>query len=135
MDIFIVQRKYIVTFLILTTLILVASISLSNISQVRAQSELLISKQISSDLYTNSTSQHQTQVEPDTLSFGPMVVSTFQSGRFYAGGGSSGISWATSFNTGITWKMGTLPGITIYDGGSYGRVSDSVVAYDLAHHT
>ncbi|MBV9227767.1 MAG: exo-alpha-sialidase, partial [Chloroflexi bacterium] len=63
------------------------------------------------------------------------VVSAFQSGRFFAGGGSSGISWATSFDAGINWKTGTLPGITIYSGGTYGRVSDSVVAYDLAHHS
>lgn len=100
-----------------------------------AQTLHAVSRQISRDPFTNSTSQHQTQVEPDTLSFGSIVVSAFQSGRFFAGGGSSGITWATSFDAGRTWKSGTLPGITIYSGGTYDRVSDSVVAYDLAHHS
>jgi hypothetical protein len=64
-----------------------------------------------------------------------MVVSAFQSGHFDLGGGASGISWATSFDSGLTWKRGVLPALTVYNGGSYARVSDSVVAYDVAHHT
>ena len=55
--------------------------------------------QISSDPYTNTTSQHKTQVEPDTFSFGSTIVSDFQSGRF-TDGGSSNIGWATSTNNG-----------------------------------
>src|SRR5215472_3043582 len=35
--------------------------------------------QISTDPYTNSTSNHQTQVEPDTFAFGSTIVSAFQS--------------------------------------------------------
>ncbi|HEX9131081.1 MAG TPA: hypothetical protein VF844_02190, partial [Ktedonobacteraceae bacterium] len=31
--------------------------------------------QISSDPYTNTSSQHQTEVEPDTFSFGSTLVS------------------------------------------------------------
>jgi hypothetical protein len=128
-------RKYIMTFLIVTLLMLVVSFSFFISSPKHAQASASLIKRISHDTYTNRTSQHQTQVEPDTLSFGPMVVSAFQSGRFYAGGGSSGIAWASSFDAGFTWSTGHLPAITTYDGGPYARVSDSVVGYDLAHHT
>ena len=41
---------------------------------------------INSDPYTNSSSQHQTQLEPDSFAFGNTVVSVTQSGRFYNGG-------------------------------------------------
>src|SRR5581483_10782405 len=128
------RRTYLMSFLTVLLLITVAGFSFFHAPQQPARASAL-TKQISRDPFTNSTSQHQTQVEPDTLSFGPIVVSAFQSGRFFAGGGSSDISWATSFDAGLTWKTGNLPGITVFNGGTYGRVSDSVVAYDLAHHT
>lgn len=35
---------------------------------------------LSRDPYTNSSSQHQTEIEPDTYAFGSTVVSTFQVG-------------------------------------------------------
>jgi hypothetical protein len=89
--------------------------------------------QLSSDPYTNSSSQHKTEVEPDTYSFGSTIVATFQAGRFYSGGGSSNIGWATSTDHGTTWKNGFLSGITVYAGGTYKRASDSAVAYDAAH--
>src|SRR5579859_6712331 len=54
-------------------------------------------KQISSDPYTNTTSQHKTQVEPDNYSSGSTIVSAVQSGRF-ADGGASNTGWATSTN-------------------------------------
>ena len=87
--------------------------------------------QISSDPFTNSTSQHKTQVEPDTFSNGSTIVSTFQSGRFFDGG-SSDIGWATSSDNGATWKKDFLPGTTPYSTppGPYARVSDPSVAYD-----
>src|SRR3981081_4854204 len=110
MKILCVCRKYFVSLLIIPTLILITGFSLLTVPQRHAQASSSVIKQISHDPFTNSSSQHQTQVEPDTLSFGPIVVSTFQSGRFYSGGGSSGISWATSLNAGITWTTGTLPG-------------------------
>lgn len=55
--------------------------------------------QISSDLFTNATSQHQTEVEPDTFACGSMIVSTFKEGRFFDGGASD-IGFATSINGG-----------------------------------
>src|SRR5579885_2560833 len=115
----IVRRKYLVTLLIVALLLSVASFTIfqARPGNVRASASLI--QQVSHDTFTNNTSQHQTQVEPDTLSFGPIVVSAFQSGRFVSGGGSSGISWATSFDAGLTWKTGNLPDITVYNGGTY----------------
>lgn len=104
-------------------------------AQTSAQPASPVIQQVSADPFTNSTSQHQTQVEPDTFSVGSTVVSAFQSGRFDIGGGASGISWVTSLNAGLTWQGGTLPDETVYDGGSYARASDAAVAYDQAHHT
>jgi len=88
----------------------------------------------STDPYTNTTSQHQTEVEPDIFSFGSTMVSAFQVGRFPdSHGGSSNIGWATSTNNGATWKHGFLSGITVYAGGSYARTTDPAVVYDAKH--
>ena len=90
--------------------------------------------QVSSDPYTNATSQHQTQVEPDNFSFDQTTVSAFQVGRFNDGG-SSNIGWATTTDGGKSWTHGFLPGLTKFEGnGPYDRVSDPVVAYDLKHN-
>jgi len=90
--------------------------------------------QISSDPFTNTTSQHATEVEPDTFSFGSTIVEAQQTGRF-TDGGSSDIGWATSTDNGVTWSHGFLPGITQWSGGgSFQRVSDASVAYDAAHN-
>lgn len=91
---------------------------------------------LSSDPYTNNKSQHQTEVEPDSFSFGSTIVSDFQVGRFY-NGGSSNIGWATSADSGKSWTNGFLPGTTVYatPAGPYARISDPAVAYDAAHHT
>src|SRR5579864_4489114 len=51
---------------------------------------------LSTDPYSNPTSQHHTEVEPDTYSFGSMEVSAYQAGRFFTGGGSTNIGWAVS---------------------------------------
>ncbi len=88
--------------------------------------------QVSTDPFTNATSAHRTEVEPDSLSFGSTIVSAFQVGRFF-NGGSSDIGWATSNDGGLTWDSGFLPGITTIAGGPYDRVSDPSVAYDPAH--
>ena len=88
---------------------------------------------ISTDPFTNPTSQHRTEVEPDTFSFGSTIVSTFQSGRFFDGG-TSAIGWATSTDGGSHWTEGSLPGITKFRGaGPYDRASDPSVAYDARH--
>jgi hypothetical protein len=86
---------------------------------------------ISEDTYTNSTSQHKTQVESDTFSFGSTIVAVQQTGRFFDGGASN-IAWATSNDNGANWVTGNLPGITKHDNPAnpYDRVSDPAVAYD-----
>lgn len=91
--------------------------------------------QISSDPYTNPTSQHKTQVEPDTFAFGSTIVAAFQSGRFFNGGGSN-IGFATSTDRGLTWTQGFLPGSTVFatPAGKYDRASDASVAFDSKHN-
>ncbi len=90
---------------------------------------------LSKDPYTNSSSQHKTQVEPDTFSYGNSIVVAIQSGRFYDGG-SSNIAWATSQDNGSTWKNGFLPGSTVYatPPGKYARASDPSVAYTAKYN-
>jgi BNR repeat-like domain len=88
---------------------------------------------ISTDPYTNTSSQHATEVEPDTFAAGSTIVSDFQVGRFFDGG-SSNIGWARSTDGGSTWTKGFLPGITTFAGGSFDRISDPTVAYDASHN-
>src|ERR671936_187574 len=73
---------------------------------------------IATDPFTNSTSQHKTIVEPDSYSFGSIIVS------------------AASQNNGSTWTSGVLPGITGFTNppGPYARVSDPSVAFDRRHN-
>src|SRR6266487_4949088 len=113
------------------TLICVCALT-SSVFAARAASPLL---QLSSDPYTNTTSQHQTEVEPDSYSNGSTIVTAIQVGRF-TDGGASNTGWATSTDNGTTWKNGFLPGTTVYatPAGQYERVSDPSVTYDAAHH-
>lgn len=90
--------------------------------------------QLSSDPYTNNNSQHQTELEPDTYSYGSTIVTAFQAGRFIDSA-SSNIGWSTSVDGGTTWKSGFLSGITQFADGSYARVSDPSVVYDATHKT
>ncbi len=89
---------------------------------------------LSKDPFTNKSSQHKTQVEPDTLSYGSTIVMVVQSGRFFSGGASD-IGWATSTDNGKTWKHGFLPGTTPYatPPGPFAAVSDPSIAYDAKH--
>lgn len=92
--------------------------------------------QISSDPYSNTDSQHATQVEPDSFAYGNTIVTAVQTGRFY-NGGASNICWSTSTDSGTTWTNGCLPGLTNNTppgGGTFDRVSDPVVAYDAKHN-
>jgi hypothetical protein len=90
--------------------------------------------QVSTDPFTNSSSQHRTELEPDTFSFGNTIVSAFQVGRVF-GGGSSDIGFATSTNGGGTWTSGFLSGLTVnLGGGVYSAASDPSVAFDAKHN-
>jgi hypothetical protein len=93
----------------------------------------VVATPISADPYTNPTSQHRTQVEPDSFGYGNTVVATFQTGRFVNGGGASNIAWSTTTDAGRTWTTGVLPGTTINEGGTWARISDPSVAYDPLH--
>lgn len=87
--------------------------------------------QISNDDFSNTTSQHETEVEPASYAFGPTIVSVFQTGRF-TDGGSSDIGFATSTDHGTTWTHGHLPGVTKIEGtGTYDRASDTSVTYNV----
>jgi hypothetical protein len=90
--------------------------------------------QVSSDPYTNETSFHATEVEPDTFASGSTLVSVFQVGRF-PGGGASNIGWATTTNSGVSYSEGFLPGTTSFASppGPYLRISDPAVAFDAKH--
>ncbi|HXM19695.1 MAG TPA: sialidase family protein [Terriglobales bacterium] len=90
--------------------------------------------QLSTDSFTNPSSQHATEVEASASAFGSTIVSAFQVGRIF-GGGASDIGFATSTNAGAAWTSGFLPGITIYKQGTFSAASDPVVAFDAAHGT
>ena len=96
--------------------------------------------QLSSDPFTqatcaaSATTNHRTEVEPDTFSNGSTIVSAFQVGRIYDGGACA-IGFATSTNNGASWTSGLLPGITKWSGGgSNDRATDPSVAYDARHN-
>src|SRR5947209_11943742 len=82
----------------------------------------------------SATTNHQTEVEPDTFSNGGTIVATFQVGRI-SDGGACAIGFATSTNNGSTWtNTGLLPGITKWSGGGHNdRATDPSVAYDARH--
>lgn len=88
---------------------------------------------LSTDTFTNSTSQHATEVEPGSFSFGNTIIVSFQVGRI-AGGGSADIGYAISTDAGATWTNGLLPGLTTFQGGgANSAVSDTVPIYDVKH--
>jgi hypothetical protein len=96
---------------------------------------------VSADPFTNASSQHATEVEPDTFAFGSTVVASYQVGRFF-NGGASDIGFARSADGGGTWGTSSfLPGLTFNAGpfgdpsSPYERVSDPSVAYDAKHDT
>src|SRR5690242_8181167 len=92
--------------------------------------------QVSADPFANATSQHATEVEPDTFANGNTVVAAFQVGRFF-NGGATDVGFVRSGNGGATWGTpGFLPGTTSSAGfpaSPFERVSDASVAFDAAH--
>jgi BNR repeat-like domain len=90
---------------------------------------------VSADPFSNNTSQHATELEPDTFANGAgTLISTFQVGRFF-NGGASDIGVARYFDG--SWSSTFLPGQTFSAGPTFGdpnspyqRVSDPSVAFD-----
>src|SRR5947207_14039002 len=74
---------------------------------------------VSADPFTNDTSQHATEVEPDTFASGSTVVGAYQVGRFF-NGGASDIGYARSLDGGATWDTSSfLPGLP-FNAGPFG---------------
>jgi hypothetical protein len=109
---------------------LVFAISLAMAAPLQAQFSLV---KISTDSFHNSSSQHKTEVEPDTYSWGSTMVAAFQVARVADGGGAD-LGFSTSTDAGKTWTYGYLPGLTVnYKGGSNSAASDASVVYDAKH--
>jgi len=88
---------------------------------------------ISTDSFHNSSSQHKTEVEPDTYSWGSTMVAAYQVARVDQGGGAD-LGFSTSTDGGKTWSFGYLPGLTVnYKHGTYSAASDASVVYDAKH--
>ena len=94
----------------------------------------VVGRRVHRDRHTNPESQHESEVEPDSLTVGATTVAVFQVGRNRSGGAAS-IGFATSKDSGVTWREGLLPGLTAATrpAGPAARASDPVVAYDAAH--
>jgi hypothetical protein len=90
--------------------------------------------QISADPYTVPPGAHATEVEPDTFAWGSTIVSTYQVGRIFDGGGTN-IGWSTSTDGGVSWTHGFLPSTTTASTppGPFFAGSDASVAYDARH--
>ena len=108
-----------------------AALAVMAFAATGAQAQVAVLQISGSDPYTNTTSQHKTEVEPDTLSSGNTIVSAFQVGRFF-NGGASNIGFAASTNGGTSWTAGFLPSTTVFStpAGLYPRASDPSVAFD-----
>ena len=96
----------------------------------------IVSRRISRDVHTTPDAQHETQVEPDSFTWGRTTVAAFQTGRRH-GGAAANVAWATSTDDGRTWRGGELPGVTraAPRPGTADAASDPVVAYSAAHGT
>jgi hypothetical protein len=109
---------------------LVLAIAFAMVVPAHAQLPLV---KLSADTFHNSASEHHSEVEPDTYSWGSTIVSSFQVARVPNGGGAD-LGFATSTDVGKTWTHGYLPGLTNnYKGGSFTAASDAAVAYDAKH--
>src|SRR5262245_6372305 len=96
----------------------------------------LVGRRLSRDPYTTPSSQHETEVEPDSLTVGRTTVAAFQVGR-RVDGGADNIGFAVSTDNGRTWRSGLLPGLTqeSVPPGLHVRASDPVVGYDATTRT
>src|SRR5438128_1019306 len=119
----------------ITLLALILSLAFAFALRVQTHAAGAPLTQISSDPYKNPDSNHKTEVEPDSFTFGNTIVATMQVGRFF-NGGASNIGFATSTNGGETFIHGFLPDTTVNatPPGIYARASDPSVAFDAKHN-
>ena len=94
----------------------------------------VVSRRIHRDRHTNPEAQHESEVEPDSLTVGQTTVALFQVGRNRTGGAAS-LGFSTTQDGGRTWREGLLPGLTqlTRPPGPSARASDPVLAYDAVH--
>ena len=112
------------------TVLFVFVIALAMVAPAHAQFTLV---KISNDSFHNASSQHKTEVEPDTYSWGSTMVAAFQVARV-AGGGGADLGFSTSTDGGKTWTFGSLPGWTVnFKHGTASAASDASVVYDAKH--
>jgi hypothetical protein len=120
-----------------TTVLMSIGIALFLVLTATASASVALTR-VSTDPFANGSSQHATEVEPDTFAFGSTVIAAYQVGRFFDGG-STDIGWARSSDGGATWDVPSfLPGMTFSAGDTsspYERASDPSVAYDAKHNT
>src|SRR2546421_8464680 len=125
------QASFGVAGVILATLFVLA---FSSLSAYAATTHISTDPFTQATCAASATTNHHTEVEPDTFSNGSTIVSTFQVGRVFDGGACA-IGFATSTNNGASWTNGLLPGITKWTGGgSNDRATDPSVAYDARHN-
>ena len=96
----------------------------------------LVGRRLSRDPYRDPVAQHETEVEPDSFTFGRTTVATFQVGRQFQGAATN-VGFAVTTDNGATWRSGLLPGLTAASApsGVNERASDPVVAFDARHGT
>lgn len=96
----------------------------------------IVGRLLSRDPYASVDAQHQTEVEPDSFTFGRTTVATFQVGRRFDGAATN-IGFAVTSDNGATWRSGLLPGLTdaSVPAGVNERASDPAVAFDARHGT
>ena len=96
----------------------------------------IVGRRLSRDPYASADAQHQTEVEPDSFTFGRTTVATFQVGRRFEGAATN-IGFAVTSDNGATWRSGLLPGLTdaSVPAGINERASDPAVAFDARHST
>ncbi len=94
----------------------------------------LVSRRLSRDPYVGDEAQHESEVEPDSFTFGRTTVATFQVGRRFSGAADN-IGFAVSTDDGRTWRSGLLPSLTRVSvpAGANEQASDPVVAYDAVN--
>ena len=71
----------------------------------------LVGRRLSRDPYRNDGGQHESEVEPDSFTFGRTTVATFQVGRRFEGAATN-VGFAVTTDDGATWRSGFLPGLT-----------------------
>jgi hypothetical protein len=88
---------------------------------------------VSSDPITQAGQEHATEAEPDTITVGKMVLSSFMVGNVPTC--TDDIGWAFSNDGGKTWTHGLLPGLTRYSNpaGPEQSVADTTDAWNAKY--